>query len=209
MRITLTIFFLSFIAELSGQVYFSIIPKDEQSIEYFKKAETNFMLSDSTQSTNRLNQVLKSLRKDGYLTPTFSELWQSDTLKLAINIGQNFDVAFINPGNADIFVLGEIGYQTNDFDDFWSLRRTQVLLNQLLEFYEDNGYPFSRVKLNLLSEDDDTLKTSLEIFTGPYKSLDSVVVKSDTKIPEGYISYHLGLKKENHTTSLNLRKHKN
>jgi len=195
MRITLTIFFLSFIAELSGQVYFSIIPKDEQSIEYFKKAETNFMLSDSTQSTNRLNQVLKSLRKDGYLTPTFSELWQSDTLKLAINIGQNFDVAFINPGNADIFVLGEIGYQTNDFDDFWSLRRTQVLLNQLLEFYEDNGYPFSRVKLNLLSEDDDTLKTSLEIFTGPYKSLDSVVVKSDTKIPEGYISYHLGLKK--------------
>lgn len=195
MRITLTIFFLSVIAELSGQVYFSIIPKDEQSIEYFKKAETNFMLSDSTQSTYRLNQVLKSLRKDGYLTPTFSELWQSDTLKLAINIGQNFDVAFINPGNADIFVLGEIGYQTNDFDDFWSLRRTQVLLNQLLEFYEDNGYPFSRVKLNLLSEDDDTLKTSLEIFTGPYKSLDSVVVKSDTKIPEGYISYHLGLKK--------------
>jgi len=195
MRITFVIFFLSLFCELSGQMYYSVIPMNEQSIEYFKKSDSSFKLSDSTQAASRLNQVLKALRKDGYLTPVFSEQWQSDTLKLSIVIGQNFDVALVDPGNADIFVLGELGYQTNDFEEVWSLRRAQALLNQLLDFYENNGYPFSRIKLNLLSENKDTLKTSLDVYPGPYKSLDSLVVKSETKIPEGYISYHLGLKK--------------
>ena len=195
MRITLVIFFFSFFSEVSGQLHFTVRPKGEQSIEYFKKKNTSFTLSDSTKTTSKLNQVLKGLRNDGYLTPTYNEKWQNDTLKVNLKIGQNFDIAYISPGNTDVFILGELGYQTNDFDVFWSLRKTQNLLDQLLEFYENNGYPFSRVKLNLLSEDDDTLKTTLNIYQGQYKSIDSLVVKSETKIPEGYISYHLGLKK--------------
>lgn len=195
MRISCIIFFLLLFMDLSGQLYYSVVPIDEQSIEYYKKSNTGFKLTDTAQATTKLNQVLKSLRIDGYLAPIFKEKWQKDTLKLFITIGQNFDMAYIDPGNADVFVLGELGFQTNDFDAFWSLRKTQFFLDQLLDFYENNGYPFSRIKLKLLREDDDTLKTILDVYPGPYKSLDSLIVKSETKIPKGYISFHLGLKK--------------
>lgn len=195
MRIGFIIFFLSLFIDLSGQFYYSVVPIDKQSKEYYKKSNTSFKLTDTARAPAKLNQVLKSLRKDGYLTPIYKKKWQKDTLILFISIGQNFDVAYIDPGNADVFVLGELGYQTNDFEEFWSLRKTQSFLDELLGFYENNGYPFSRIKLKLLSEEDDTLKTILDVYPGPYKSLDSLVVKSETKIPKGYISYHLGLKK--------------
>lgn len=195
MRIGFIIFFLAQITHLSGQICYSVVPGDEQSLEYYKKANVSFKFSDSTQAATKCNEILKSLRQDGYLTPIYEQKWQKDTLNLFITIGQSFDRAYIDPGNADVFTLGMLGYQTNDFNEIWSLRKTRSFLDQLLAFYENNGYPFSRVKLKLLSDANDTIKTILNVSPGPFKSLDSLVVKSETKIPKGYISYHLGLKK--------------
>ena len=195
MKLISTLFIICWSVLVFGQVQLKLIPATEPSVKYFKKRKLNWTVSDSSQAINKTNSILKDLRQDGYLMPQFAERWKDDSLYVLLDIGKNFNSAYVQQGNADLFILGALGYQSNDFDELWTLRNTQSLLSQLLAYYEDNGYPFARVKLELLADSNGTLTTRLDVFQGPYKSLDSLVVKSKTKIPQGYISYHLGLKK--------------
>ena len=190
----LVILFLLFSFSGNSQSYLYIIGADENSEKVISKIKYQKKLNDSLAVENELKNVFASLRDMGYLTAKVNKNYKSDTAFAQFAIGQIHEITVLRKGNADVFMLGEIGWQANDFEQPWSLKKTVALLEQIIDYYENNGYPFARLKLDSVDFSADSLFAALNVTSGPYRSTDSIVVKSETKIPAGYVRYHLGLK---------------
>jgi len=188
---------LFFLFSFSGfsQTYLYIIGTNEASEKVISKLKYKNKLADSLAVENELKTVFASLRDGGYLTAAADKNYKTDSLNVKLNIGNKYEITNLSPGNADVFMLGEIGWQTNDFNQAWPLKKTVRLINEILEYYENNGYPFIRLKLDSTDIQSDSLYAALNINPGPYRQTDSIIVKSETKIPIGYVRYHLGLKR--------------
>jgi outer membrane protein assembly factor BamA len=177
-----------------GQYSLFIEPVDDASKAFFKRKALAYEQKDSIEAELKLKELGLMFRDEGYLTYQINKMYAQNRLIATVSFGSKFEFAQLSPGNCDLFILGEIGIQANDFEDPWSFQRTRQLIENLLSYYEENGYPFARAKLDSLDLNSNILKAQLNVFSGPYRNLDSIVVKTDTKIPKGYISYHLGLK---------------
>ncbi len=187
---------LLFLFSFAGysQTYLNILGADEFSEKVISKLRYNSKLNDSLAVENELKIIFASLRDMGYLTAKVNKTQNADSVKARIAVGKKHEITYLSMGNADVFMLGEMGWQANDFNQAWALKKTLRLIEQILDYYENNGYPFSRLKLDSVDFSTDSLFASLNVTPGPYRVTDSIVIKSETKIPKGYIRYQLGLK---------------
>jgi outer membrane protein assembly factor BamA len=103
------------------------------------------------------------------------------------------------------------GRQYNEFNFLWSgnttmlrLLRAQTLLKpismgtemeRMLTYCENHGYPFASIAINQIVEDSTGFCVDAQFSEGPKITLDSLVIKSNEKIPSTFLSSYLNLKK--------------
>ncbi len=66
---------------------------------------------------------------------------------------------------------------------------------KMLEYLENNGYPFASIQLDHLNWKRDTLQAVVTLSAGPFVSIDSIVIKGESKLLNGAMVHQLGLKK--------------
>lgn len=84
--------------------------------------------------------------------------------------------------------------QTNRFENKrLNEEGLEALFDVVLSDYEDNGYPFSSVKLNELSFNESRLKASVSVSPNRYVQWDSIVLKTEGRANAKYLSRYLGI----------------
>jgi outer membrane protein assembly factor BamA len=157
----------------------------------YKKTFTNKIERDK-----EIQNVLFTCFDNAFLLATYDSLISDSlSLKAFLNFGNQYKWAHLTRGNVDEGVLSEIGFREKLYTNKPLYFKNVKLLQELLiNYYENNGYPFATVKLDRIIISNNTISGQLKLTKNNEIKIDSVVIKGNAKISKAYIYNYLGVK---------------
>jgi outer membrane protein assembly factor BamA len=117
-------------------------------------------------------------------------------LHVCLYVGPSYQWGNIRSGNAEEEMLNQIGFREKIYRNKIFHRDDLLRLSEkVLNYYENNGYPFASMHLDSLQSKDHTFSGALHIEKGKKIIIDTLIVKGDAKITETYLSHFISCKK--------------
>jgi outer membrane protein assembly factor BamA len=170
------------------------IGKDSSLPSQFPEIKTSF--TDLAEAKKYAAQIPERLSVFGYPAASMdSLLLQENKLLSKLYLGPFFSWTYLNTDAIDRRVLEAVGYRASDFQkrpvSFLQLRQLQ---ERLLQYYENNGYPFASLKLRDIKLESGSLSASLMAdLSVPYR-IDSIRIQGDADISNRYMQHYLSLR---------------
>ena len=184
---------LLFCTYASAQDYELIIQvADEEPIP--KTKLLNNFNGDSLEIYEHLEQIIEKLHNNGYLASSFDRLnFDEDTVTAELYLGQKYYWSELDFSTLPSEVFSAIGYNKMNFESV-NIEATNNLKLELLNYYENHGYPFAQVRLKNIEIGDSIIKAAMDVIKGPFYVVDSLIIKGDVKITHNYMEKLLQLK---------------
>jgi len=165
--------------------------KDIQS-----KVSYKTFFSDTLQRKKEVYNVILSLWENGFISATCdSFINDSNHLKAFINIGNKYKYFLINNNTGfnsrsskNIF---NKKYLKTGFSDYSEL---QTQINNIILYYENNGYPFANVRFDSISITDSCFTGKLIINKNSKYIIDSFIVRGSASSSSDFIQNYLNIK---------------
>jgi len=145
------------------------------------------------------NQIIQVVEMDGYFDAILDVSMSGSTVTIEINSGlqyylQNFNYSF--QGDELEILKTELTRKYNN--QAASAENIHACLEDAIDIYSDNGYPFAQSKLMSLGKTNpNIMNLSLEITSGPNVIIDSVTFVSDKKVSSRFLRRKSGLEQGN------------
>lgn len=142
-----------------------------------------------------INKLAPALRAKGYVTASLDSVRYDSTFATAvIFIGDMYKWADINTKQVDAELLNAVGWRENVFInksmDFEQLKNWQ---EKMLEYLENNGYPFAKVYLDSMQIEEEKISAMLKVEKGHQYKIDSIKINGDVKISNAFLQKYLDL----------------
>jgi len=109
-------------------------------------------------------------------------------------VGGTFKWAHINTKHIDKVILESVAWNEKNFAGKpMNFEQLQAVEQHILNYMENNGYPFTKVELDSVSLADDELKADLKIDKGPLYKIDSIRVYGNAKISADFLQHYLNI----------------
>lgn len=177
------IFFCGF---ANSQEYQLILDHTSDAPEQIINAYQNFR-GDSVQIENQLQVLIRELQSEGFLSASIDNVI-IDTLfcRAKLFTGKRYYWNEIDLSGLEPDLRETLNLKRNKLD-IVNLDEWQNLLNKILFYYENSGYPFAQVNPTVFEIQDSLFNTSLLVEKGNFYSIDSIIVKGDAKIATNYL----------------------
>jgi outer membrane protein assembly factor BamA len=133
------------------------------------------------------------LQAKGYLSASVDSLIEKDTVTTAyLFLGKQYHWKQLNINPADWSLLNNIGYSSGSFN----IADATVIASlpfKIIDHYQNNGYPFARVKWDSIQLQNDEISASLSIDKGPLYKMDSIGLLGTAKISKHFLFHYLNL----------------
>ncbi len=151
--------------------------------------------ANQAQCRQYIDQAISSLQLKGYITASADSIvFDSTAARVWIYAGNVYQWAELNTDSADKKMLAAIGWNSKAFThtplDFAQVRYWQ---ERMLNYYENNGYPFAQVMFDSLTIANDSVFSSLKTAEGPAYKIDSIRVYGNAKISNTFLQKYLGI----------------
>lgn len=163
---------------------------------FFKKVNYKKNPLTKQERNKELQNVLLTLYDNAYLTATYDSIIK-DSLNLTayIHIGQQYKWAHLSKGNADEGMLSEIGFREKLYaDQKLNYKNVKQLLEKIIVYYENNGYPFASAGLDKIAISDNSISATLDIEKNKQVKIDSLIIRGTAKVAPVYIYTYIGVK---------------
>jgi len=91
-------------------------------------------------------------------------------------------------------LLSQLGYSQGTFNNKpFDQARVNKVYEQLLDYFEANGYPFAKIFLDTISIQENKLRATLVINKGAIYYLDSISVKGNIRINKNFLYRYLDM----------------
>lgn len=143
-----------------------------------------------------LNSFLLSLYEQGFLAASIDSL-KKDSLNLIAYLqpGDHYEWAEIRKGNVEEALLSEIGFSEKLFKNKpINANETRLLLEKILVYCENHGYPFCSVSLDSLLIAPPKISASLHLTKNKLYLVDSIIVSGTAKISDNYLHNYIYIK---------------
>jgi outer membrane protein assembly factor BamA len=150
----------------------------------------------SNSKVNRLKtEIIHELYKKGYLEAGIDGCDSLvDGMQCKLNIGDNYQWALLRIGNLGKEVASASGFREKLFRDApLSPFELGSLMEDILDHYENNGYPFASVELDSLLFDDNGVNAALKVNRNALVRIDSVIIKGSMKTAPVLIHEQIGI----------------
>jgi outer membrane protein assembly factor BamA len=177
---------------------------DQDSATLYDALTFEAQMPDSLSAMVQLQQLLGQLQGQSFIEASIDSIQRSDSLWTAyVYRGRAYEWAHLENGNVETAFLSQVGfrerlYQNKPFH-YPDLRK---LLESLLEYAENNGYPFARVWLDEVSVEGAKVRAKIFMQKGPLILLDGINLVANNKSPDetpgisaSYMENYLGLRK--------------
>jgi outer membrane protein assembly factor BamA len=180
---------------LSAQYRVQIKPVDKDSV---------FINTTLRLQSNFKNEVLAKeyfanlpglLQTKGYPAASIDTvLYDSLGAVCILYVGETFQWAHLRVDSADRKLLDAINWNTRTLHK-QALSFDQVLAarQKLLDYLENNGYPFAKIKLDSISFVNRQLEANLSINKGPLYKIDSIRNFGTAKLSSTFLQRYLGI----------------
>lgn len=145
---------------------------------------------------NELLKILKSCYESGYISAGFDSLVSdSNNLTAYINAGEKYNLVVLKAGNVDEEILNIINYKEKLYSNrTFKYAEVYKLHEKIIQYCENNGYPFASVKFDSIIIDSNTVEASIFLEKGNQITIDSILIKGDSKITNRYIYNFINMK---------------
>ena len=146
--------------------------------------------------SNYIQQIVPQLQGKGYVTASIDAVRiDSTSAFVKLFIGQLYKWTNISASEETVQWLRKIGWNTDMFNNqSLNYERVGALQERMLNYFENNGYPFARVFLDSLQLNGDLVSGRMNVTTGPLYKIDSIKITGNAKISNDYLQNFLGIK---------------
>lgn len=152
--------------------------------------------STSKERTLEIQRLLNAVHDASYLTATIDSMLQdSTTLTVFLNPGKPYQWAYLRKGNVAEVALNLSGFREKIFQQkAFNFKIAAKLMNSLLVYYENHGYPFANIRLDSIKVNGNIISAALKVDKKSTEIIDSIVIKGTLKLSPQYLYGYLGIK---------------
>jgi outer membrane protein assembly factor BamA len=193
MVLLIVIGLLPFSAYSQYKLIITGVDKDSAFIHSKLKLQRDF--KNQALCLDYVNKIPAILRTKGYPNASVDSI-ATDSLRSIVHlyIGENFHGAIIKMDSVDPRILEGVrlntklsGTRTINFEQFESMKQ------KILEYLENNGYPFASIDLDSVQLTNENLYGILKVAKGPLYKIDSIRNFGTARISSSFLQRHLGI----------------
>lgn len=156
------------------------------------KSLLQHLFTNSDAARIYINGLPSMLRQNGYATASVDSVFiDSSAAHVVLYMGGQYQWSQIHTSSQDAALLQSIRWPGNQMDfDPASLKFWQ---QKILDYLEENGYPFGKVSLDSISISGDKVEGVLQISRGPLYRIDSLRVYGDARVSNEFLQRYLGI----------------
>jgi len=185
-------------APLKGWAQYTlhIVPVDKDSLFIQKKLGLSTSFRSRDACSEYVSGLVPLLRGKGYMTASVdSVIYEKEGATLRLYTGDVYRWAQIDTRQAEPALLAAVGWSGRTFSHrLLDFRQFQTHQQQLLDYLENNGYPFAKVSLDsIMLKDNGEVSAVLKIDKGPLYKIDSIRVYGSAKISGEFLQRYLNI----------------
>ena len=179
-----------------AQYALHITPVDRDSVFLHKNLGLTTSFKTREACSDYVYNLIPMLQSKGYATASADSVaFTAKSATLRLYIGQNWRWANIDTRHVDPALLAAVAWYPRTFShrtlDFRQYEARQQLL---LDYLENNGYPFAKVSLDSVTlQGEGEVSAKLKIDKGPLYKIDSIRVFGPAKISNDFLQRYLNI----------------
>ncbi|MBL0355987.1 MAG: BamA/TamA family outer membrane protein [Chitinophagaceae bacterium] len=142
-----------------------------------------------------INKLPVLLQLQGYISASVdSILLDAASTRIQLYLGRQQKWVQLSADSIDKKALDAGGFFSGNFSNkSVNFTQVQLLKERMLNFYENNGYPFAAVYLDSIRLDNDGMNAVLKVKQGPLYHVDSIRVFGKVKISNYFLQRYLSI----------------
>ncbi len=151
--------------------------------------------ANKTLCSNYISGLIVQLSSKGYPTASVDTIYQGDNYTgIHLFLGKQYKWIKLRTADIEKAALNESKFNANDYEGkLLNISQLLTLQNNLLNYYEKNGYPFAQIFLDSIILDVDKMEANLMTNRGPLYHIDSIRVFGKAKISKKFLQHYLGI----------------
>lgn len=179
----------------SYSVHISSIDNNQSLLDGFVKPEPSYPTSAAAYAF--VQDIVPTLQEKGYLTASTDSISIKETVyNVFIFAGKQYKWANVNFAGVSDGIMVQAAVKKEQWTDR-SLNPAQIarVSEKLLQWAENNGYPFARVWLDAISiSDEGAVSGSFNLDKGVLQTLDTIVIHGDVKVSRNFLLNYLDIR---------------
>ncbi len=160
-----------------------------------KKIPLQQRIEQGTAVRQKVQDLLNRLIEEGYLAASLDSLVYRDSLiRGFLFVGKQYRWSRLSFDKIPVSLLNAADLRKRDWEGQQiSPKKVSSLLDKILRYCENNGFPFAKVFLANIREEGSGLYAELELERGLEVRIDSIIVESDVELAKGFLENYLGI----------------
>jgi len=156
--------------------------------------QSNFKNKDAC--IEYIYKIPSLLQAKGFATASIDTISiDSVQANVRLYIGDTYKWGHIRTTPEDAAILNSSGWNEKKISNkLLNFHEVQVAQQQMLNYMENNGYPFAKIFLDSVTLADGILTASLKIDKGPLYKIDSIRVYGTAKISDNFLQRYLNIR---------------
>ena len=190
--------FLLICIKVAGQtgypLFVSGVDRDSAFLVTSVGIKTSF--DNRNECISYINDLPATLVAKGYVTASLdSILYDSSFAKIVLYLGERYQWAQLDAKHIDASILQSVGWREKIFTDKpMDFAQVQQWQEKVLNYLENNGYPFAKVYLDSLAIDSGKVRAQLKLDKGPSYKIDSIHIVGNAKIANEFLQRYLDIR---------------
>lgn len=161
-----------------------------------KKIKLKSSYTGKKEIETELRRITISLQNEGYLLTVLDSIqFDSMQARALLHTGRIYKWASLKKGNIDDEALARCGYNEKLYARApFSPKETARLMERILSWYENNGYPFARLKLDSIVIKEESIAAVLLVNKNKFIKIDSIVNEGNARIKKSFLTHYLHVK---------------
>lgn len=179
-----------------SQYTLKVLPVDKDTSFVYNTLQVQTAFANRLLCIKYVNELPATLQVKGYPTASIDSAWfDSTTAGVKLFIGQPYKFDHINIRPDDKKLLEQVGWSDKaTLNKPLDVTQLKQLQERLLDYFENNGYPFAKIYLDSFAFADDKVGARLSIDRGPLYKIDSIRMYGDAKISNIFMQRYLDIK---------------
>ncbi len=179
-----------------AQYVLHIVPVDKDSLFVRKRLGLTTTFKSREVCTQYVYTILPLLQGKGYVAASIDSITYGDkSARLRLYVGDVWHWAQIDVRHADPTLLSAVNWTSKTFADRpMDMHQFQVRQQLMLDYMENNGYPFARIGLDsIVLKDSSVVSAVLRVDKGPLYKIDSIRVYGTARISNQFLQRYLNI----------------
>ena len=142
-----------------------------------------------------INKLPAVLNMQGYMAASVDSIQlDSNAAKIKLYLGSQQNWVQLSSDSVERRAMDASGYfEKNYINKPVNFTQLQLVKERILNYYENNGYPFASIFLDSIRLNNNAIAAALKVNKGPLYHIDSISIRGKAKISNQFLQRYLGI----------------